>query len=233
MIAMSEIGRFFLHQPIFAGLVSLCLMVVAGLILSDWAEKRRTRALLRLRDQLKAAHQQGRKPESPSFFHIGTVRPKPVFRIFRWEFVALSVVAVVFIAPLAQKPLQVRAKSAPESVSPGSSKSDIANLSGQSDLAFGEEVTVTFRCPSPEPSLYGISFHLPISELADPQVLWPGFNSKTREIAISADLVASFDYSSGQSEWDAVQDSVRPDYFASESGVAFPSYDRRGRFARR
>lgn len=41
--------RFFFREPLFASVVALCLSIVGALLWSDWTEKRKARALSRMR----------------------------------------------------------------------------------------------------------------------------------------------------------------------------------------
>lgn len=82
----------------------LCLAIVGGLVLSDWAAKRRARNLLKIRDALKAQNRQ-------TSADLGNANLKPAFRIFRWEFAVLAAAVVFFLFPKSQKSIPVEAKS--------------------------------------------------------------------------------------------------------------------------
>lgn len=108
-----DLLRFFRHEPVLTALVTFCALLIGGVMLSDWLEKRRTRQLIKLRDDLKEQNRNGaRAPESkpPS-------RPRPAgFRIFRWEFVFVSVLFIAVWIPFSRKhSVQIHAKGRIES----------------------------------------------------------------------------------------------------------------------
>jgi len=108
--------HFFLHEPILAGTVLLCLTIVSGLVLSDWAAKRRARNLLKIRDGLREQYRQ-QESGTPASVSVPTAISKPAFRIFRWEFAVVCVIAVFFLLRQSEKSLPVEAKSASHSIS--------------------------------------------------------------------------------------------------------------------
>ncbi|HYG23320.1 MAG TPA: hypothetical protein VEH04_11100 [Verrucomicrobiae bacterium] len=83
---MTDILRLLLREPVLTGSVSVCLAIVFGLIWSGQAEKRRTRELLRAKEAARLGNSMT-KPQ------------KTTFKLFRWEFAAVSLVAAFFVLP--------------------------------------------------------------------------------------------------------------------------------------
>lgn len=110
--------RFVLHEPLLTGAVTFCLLLVGGLVLSDWAEKRRTRNLLKMRDELKELHRQGISTpvirQAALKQAVDNTAGRPAFRLFRWEFALLSAIAVALVIPRLQEPMTAKAKSQTE-----------------------------------------------------------------------------------------------------------------------
>jgi hypothetical protein len=106
----TEVDRmhFLLHEPILAGTVLLCLAIVGGLVLSDWSAKRRDREFMKHRDALREQHRQ--QSSGAPMLPAAPVR-KPVFRIFRWEFAVICVIAVFFLLSKDEKTIPVKAES--------------------------------------------------------------------------------------------------------------------------
>lgn len=109
--------RFLVHEPFLSGVVTFCLLLVGGLVLSGWAEKRRTRALLKIRDDLKELHRQHlANPDEVAGYQAESAPQdlrdsRPFFRLFRWEFALLSAIAVAVILPRIQGPMKIEAKA--------------------------------------------------------------------------------------------------------------------------
>lgn len=83
----------------------MCLVLVVGLIVSDWAEKRRMRELLRAKEAARQALRNNRSAPGPQL-----VTPaKPAFRIFRWEFAALSILVAAFVYSSIRSKQEVKA----------------------------------------------------------------------------------------------------------------------------
>ncbi len=83
--SMERIFHLIASQPLAVGVIGLCLLLVVSLLLSDWAEKRRERELLLLRARLRRSQ----RPDPA--LHRALQANRPVFRLFRWEFLFLSI----------------------------------------------------------------------------------------------------------------------------------------------
>lgn len=83
-----DIIRLLLREPVITGAVSICLAIVFGLILSDWAEKRRNREMLRAKE-LSRVKQSGMR-HAPI---------NPVFRLFQWKFAVVCIAVAIFVVP--------------------------------------------------------------------------------------------------------------------------------------
>jgi hypothetical protein len=110
---MIDLLRFIRHEPLMGVIVIACILIVGGVMLSDWFEKRRTRELLKIRDELKRrnlAELHGQESDEP----VVSARfspPNQPFRIFRWEFAFLTMVGVALWLPTRQMPVHAKARS--------------------------------------------------------------------------------------------------------------------------
>lgn len=203
---MTTLIRFFLHEPIFSGVVLFCVLVVAGLILSDRAEKRRTKELLRAREAARLALKSGVDTRNPATV---ATSPNRTFRIFRWEFALVSIVVIAFVGPKFSEPAKVGAKIKQEATKqPSSAKANPA-------------VTAT---PSNESELTAALVVSSTNSIAQ--------NSGSSGAA-SRNSIFNFE---SEAEWeglaDSTQDEIRGDL---RSGSTFnaPDPSRRGRFSRK
>jgi hypothetical protein len=117
---MMNLFQFFRHEPALGGIVLFCLLLVGGVVLSDWLEKRRTRKLLKLRDELKELNLRGGRDLEPEPIRHSTAQHRG-FRIFRWEFVLLSVICVGIWMPFSKKssaPVQARSHAEADGTMP-------------------------------------------------------------------------------------------------------------------
>lgn len=117
------------HDPLLFGLAAFGILLVVGLKLNDWSEKRRERQMTAIRQWLKEQNQSG----TPSLAGgKGTALPgnwplsRPPFRIFRWEFVLLAIVAGAVAIPMKMRVSARHAKPKVTQTPPTRAKSPAA-----------------------------------------------------------------------------------------------------------
>jgi|GEM_PF-5383848 hypothetical protein len=94
---MIDLIRYFVHEPLFSGMVLLCILIVGGLVISDWFDKRREKQL----EQARAAAKLNR---------TNAEKPSAGFRIFRWQFAVVCAVLAVFLLSRSNDSTKVNAK---------------------------------------------------------------------------------------------------------------------------
>jgi hypothetical protein len=98
---MGKIFHLIASEPLAIGVVGLCLLFVVALFLSDWAEKRRERQLILARARLRnsSLRHDGLLAHDPAISRALRAN-RPVFRLFRWELLLVSIAFVGLWAPM-------------------------------------------------------------------------------------------------------------------------------------
>ena len=169
---MNGILHLIASEPLAVALVGLCLLVVGGLLLSDWGEKRRERELLLLRARLRAQRSGLDDPELRQALQAN----RPVLRLFRWEFLIVSLALVGVWAPLDQSEkhaLRVAAREAGASSDGANAVSDLPAQLPQLSLWIPDEtanVDLDYRladATSPESRDYFMDIEPPFVSFSD------------------------------------------------------------------
>jgi hypothetical protein len=202
---MMTLIRSFFQEPLLSALVLLCLILVGGLMLSSWAEKRRTRKFLEARAAARRTNLAGGNSADLIEPATGAAAARsPVFKLFRWEFVLLSVVLATFVIPKTMKPTGINAKSPaePPSAQAGPSAAAEVHLPAaqpSSDL-FAAELKLSLN----ERENFSLDLGLDVGGEADPDSLflfesdadWDGLSAGTYQ-QIRGDYLRSRAISSG------------------------------------
>ncbi|MBC8095138.1 MAG: hypothetical protein H7Y43_04935 [Akkermansiaceae bacterium] len=209
---MINLIRSVLREPLLTGAVMLCLMVVGGLILSDWADKRRTRNLLKTRNALRELHLRNRLDPEPDP-NVGSKcsETKGLRRVLftgvRWKFALFSAVVVALVLPRLQSDLDVEAKSPVK----GNASTSIDPTS---ESHASTTVPIKIAASTTNNSSYflrniGISLSSPIQTSSDSLSLSTG--------AGTADCATLFHWSSNETEWDFLSESTDGEFRVNDS----------------
>ncbi len=206
---MLNLIRSVAHEPILTGAVVFCLLLVGGLLLSDWAEKRRTRNLLKTRDELKELHQrncsEGNANPQPQLISQGLeTNGRPPFRLFRWQFALFSILVAAIVYPRIKDSLPVEAKSQSDAPAPRSEPAATPPVRQTHTLVALRAQTPPTETDTPD-FLKGVGFGLAGAAPTRSDSLTLRSNEGT------VDCAALFQLDS-ESDWDSFSDSPDGDF---------------------
>jgi hypothetical protein len=192
--------RFLFSELMLSGAVAFCLLLVGGLIVSDWAEKRRIRRIRGLCAKYRELNQLGSRPLSPGF---EGARGRPLRRIFRLDLLLLSIVAIAVVTAMTRqaKPVHASPASTVTAVSAETARRDPYQNPFSVTAGDSRDVRIGLRLADTLSGAGGTALEVPLFDLsASSQAKWefgrPGF-ALAEEAALGALFEASSESGGG------------------------------------
>ncbi|HHY84217.1 MAG TPA: hypothetical protein GYA07_01590 [Verrucomicrobia bacterium] len=165
---MGDLLRLMLSHALPTGVVCLCLLLVTGLLLSDWAEHRRERRLLIQRARARHLDDGALSDDILAIddrLKQELRRHQPVFRLFRWEFLVASLAVLAVVAPVDRPDVAEGAASSTvdQTQKPALSRRDIKQTGGLNAWPLALALPTSRSKPAPASLGYRLASQTQIS----------------------------------------------------------------------